>query len=118
MTGPCILIGTPCDTILPVDQRILVTQAAPGMVIARPVVQADRMVLVGEGAVLSEVMITQMLKRGIKRIVVRGQPVARTASGSFDARMAALDARFARVMHIPLMSALRDIVATNLAKRS
>ncbi len=99
-------------------QRILVTQAAPGMVIARPVVQPDRMVLVGEGAVLSETMITQMLKRGIKRVVVRGQPVPRTDSGDFNTRMAALDSRFSRVGGDPLMAALRDVVASNLARRS
>ena len=113
-----VLIGTPCDTTPVVDQRILVTQAAPGMVIARPVVQPDRMVLVGEGAVLTQVMITQMLKRGIKRIVVRGQPVQRSASGDFDARLARLAERFSRVEKDPLMAALRDIVASNMARRS
>lgn len=100
------------------DQRILVTQAAPGMVVARPVTLADRMVLVGEGAVLSETMITQMLKRGIKRIVVRGQPVSRSASGDYDTRIAALDQRFSRVGKDPLMAALRDVVASNMAKRA
>ncbi len=100
------------------DQRILVTQAVPGMVLARPVVQPDRMVLVGEGAVLNEAMITQILKRGIKRIVVRGQPVARSTTGDFDARLAALDNRFSRVGKDPLMAALRDVVASNMAKRA
>ncbi len=100
-----------------VDQRILVTQSAPGMVLARPVQLADRMILVGEGAVLTEVMITQMLKRGIKRIVVRGQPVVRS-SGDFDAHMLELQKRFSRVEHIPLMTALRDVVARQLARRA
>lgn len=100
------------------DQRILVTQATPGMELARPVVLPDRMVLVGEGAVLTDAMITQMLKRSIKRIVVRGQPIDRSANGDFNARLAALEVRFSRVDHIPLMRALRDLVARNLAKRS
>jgi hypothetical protein len=76
------------------------------------------MVLVGEGAVLSEVMITQMLKRGIKRIVVRGQPVSRSTTGDFDTRLAALDIRFSRVGKDPLMAALRDVVASNMARRA
>jgi hypothetical protein len=101
-----------------VDQRILVTQAAPGMELARPVLLPDRMVLVGEGAVLTDVMITQMLKRSIKRIVVRGQPVNRSTNSDFETRMVALDERFSRVHHIPLMRALRDLVARNMAKRS
>lgn len=100
------------------DQRILVTQSTPGMILARPVLVADRVVLVGEGAVLTDTMITQMLKRGVKRIVVRGQPLSRTTVGDFDARLAALQARFARVEHLPLMSALRDCVARTMARRS
>ncbi len=100
------------------DQRILVSQATPGMTLARPVVLPDRMVLVGEGAVLSDVMITQMLKRGIKRIVVKGMPVVRPTLGDFDARVRALEERFARVAHLPLMTALRGIIARNMAKRA
>ena len=94
------------------DQRILVSQATPGMTLP------DRMVLVGEGAVLSDVMITQMLKRGIKRIVVKGMPVVRPTLGDFDARVRALEERFARVAHLPLMTALRGIIARNMAKRA
>ena len=100
------------------DQSILVTQAAAGMVLARPAILPDRMVLVGEGAVLTDGMITQMLKRGLKRIVVRGEPVARSGTGAYAQRIQALDERFARVTHIPLMTALREIVARNIAKRT
>ncbi len=99
------------------DQRILVTQAIPGMELARPVLLPDRMVLVGEGAVLTDAMITQMLKRSIKRIVVRGLPIDHATQGDYGARMTALKERFSRVDHIPLMRALHDLVARNLAKR-
>lgn len=100
------------------DQRILVTQAATGMTLARPAMLPDRMVLVGEGAVLTDAMITQLLKRGIKRIVVRGQPLPRPSSASFDNRVAELQVCFSRAEHIPLMQALRDVIARSFARRA
>ena len=87
------------------------------MTLARPVVLPDRMVLVGTGAVLTEAMITQLLKRGIMRIVVSGQPVERQNAGDFAARLAALESRFSRVNHLPLMRALSEVIARHLAKR-
>lgn len=100
------------------EQRILVTQAAPGMFLARPVVLPDRMVLVGEGAQVTEQLIGQLISRGIKRIVVRGQPIAAMGSQNWESRLAALDERFSRQRHSPFMCALRDVVARVLARRS
>jgi hypothetical protein len=100
------------------EQRILVTQAAPGMVLARPVLLPDRMVLVGEGAELSEQLISQLMTRGIKRIVVRGHPFAGSNTVDWDERVRQLDERFSRVRSTPFMSALRDVVARVMARRS
>lgn len=100
------------------EQRIPVILAAPGMVLARPVVVGG-MVLIAEGTALTEAMIALLLKRAVARIVVRGRPVARAAdSGDYAARLAALQARFARVERLPFMAALRDCVANALARRS
>ena len=101
-----------------VEQRILVTQALPGMVIARPVLLPDRMVLVGEGAELNDVMIGQLMTRGIKRIVVKGQPVGGPQTMDWEARMRQLDERFERNHRQPFMGALRDVVARVLARRT
>lgn len=100
------------------EQRILVTQAAPGMVLARPVLLPDRMVLVGEGAPVTELLIGQLISRGIKRIVVRGQPIPGPGKQDWATRVAALDERFARVRAEPFMCAVRDVVARVLAHRS
>lgn len=99
------------------EQRILVTQAAPGMVLARPVQLPDRMVLVGEGAQVTEQLIGQLISRGIKRIVVRGTPIASPGKQDWATRIAQLDERFSRVRNRPFMSALRDVVARVLARR-
>ena len=100
------------------EQRILVTQASPGMVIARPVLLPDRMVLVGEGAVLTDAMIGQLMTRGIKRIVVQGQPIANLSKAEWETRIQKLDERFERVRHLPFMAALRDVAARVMAKRN
>lgn len=100
------------------EQRILVTQAAPGMILARPVHLPDRMVLVGEGAILTETMIGQLMARGIKRIVVRGQPLAAPGRASWEERARQLAERFSRVDGDPFMHALHDVVARVMARRS
>lgn len=102
----------------PREQRILVTQAAPGMTLARPVLLPDRMVLVGSGTTLTETMIGQLMARGIKRVVVRGHPIPGPAAQAWAERIRLLDERFERVRTVPVMLALRDIVARAMARRS
>lgn len=100
------------------EQRILVTQASPGMFLARPVQLPDRMILVGEGAQVTEQLIGQLISRGIKRIVVRGKPIAGPSKQDWESRVAQLDQRFSRVRVNPFMNALRDVVARVLARRT
>jgi hypothetical protein len=102
----------------PHEQRILVTQATAGMVLARAITLPDKMVLLGSGATLTEGTIGQLMGRGIKRIVVRGHPLSGLATTSWDERMAQLDARFSRVRTHPFMSALREVVARVMARKS
>ena len=75
------------------------------------------MVLVGEGVELGEQLISQLMTRGIKRIVVRGTPIPGPSRATWDERVRMLDERFEHVRHYPFMSALRDIVARVMAKR-
>ncbi|MFM2092826.1 MAG: hypothetical protein RLZZ127_3315, partial [Planctomycetota bacterium] len=56
-------------------QRILITQAVPGMVLAEPVMLPGRVLLCGRDAELSEPVIHKMMQRGIKRIIVKGHPI-------------------------------------------
>lgn len=102
----------------PREQRILVTQASPGMVLARAVTLPDKMVLLGSGATLTDGSIGQLMTRGIKRIVVRGHPIPGPAKATWDERVRQLDERFERVRPIPFMSALREIVIQVMARRS
>lgn len=99
------------------QQRILVTQAAPGMILARPVLLPDHMVLVGEGAELNDQMISQLMTRGIKRIIVKGNPIPGRGHIAWEDRLRQLHERFEHVSHLPFMTALRDIVARVMAKK-
>jgi hypothetical protein len=99
------------------EQRILVTQAGPGMILARPVVLPDKMVLVGSGATLSDEMIARLMKRGIKRIHVRGNPIPSPGHDDWQERLKRLYDRFERVQHIPFMAALRQVVEREMARR-
>lgn len=100
------------------EQRILVTQAAAGMVLSRAITLPDNMVLLGSGATLNDATIGQLMTRGVKRIVVRGHPISGPTAASWDERMTQLDERFSRIRSHPFMSALRDVVARVMARRT
>jgi hypothetical protein len=99
------------------EQRILVTQAAAGMVLARPVTTPSQVVLLGEGATLTDALIAQLLQRGIKRIAVRGSPIAARSQAEWTEQLRLLSERFSRTHHDPFMRALQDVVARVLARR-
>lgn len=56
-------------------QKIPLSLAAPGMTLAKAVVREDGITLVGEGAELSEALLTRFEQSGIASITVKGTPV-------------------------------------------
>lgn len=102
----------------PREQRILITQAAAGMVLARTISLPNKMALLGSGATLTDEMIGQLMTRGVKRIVVRGHPITGPASASWEERVLQLDERFSRVRSHPFMAALREVVMRVMGRRS
>ena len=99
------------------EQRILITQAASGMTLARPVVLPSKVSLCARGTVLSEVLITRLMARGIKRIFVKGHPLPGPSQDAYLDSIKKLHERFSRVRHIPLMVNLHGIVERVMAKR-
>jgi hypothetical protein len=101
------------------EQRILVSQAEPGMILARPVVLPDNeMVLCPKNTVLDDVLIARIGARGVKRIHVQGHPLKghRTAM-DYDTHIKRLAERFSRVQHVPFMRALQLSIERILARR-
>jgi hypothetical protein len=107
-----------CRPMPPADeQRILITQAAPGMVLSRPVVLPTKISLCARGTVLTEALVTRLMARGIKRVHVQGHPLPGPSQDAYLESIKKLHDRFSRVRHIPLMVTLHAIVERVMTKR-
>lgn len=98
------------------EQRILITQAEPGMILAKPVLSTDGATLCGPGIAVSEDLLHKLTLRGIKRITVQGTPVPTPPRIPLEIRLQALERRFSRVTEVPMMQALQRIIANELAR--
>lgn len=102
----------------PIDeQRILITQATAGMTLSRPVAMPNKIALCSRGTVLSEILITRLMARGIKRIFVKGHPLPGPDKDAYLESMKKLYERFSRVRHIPFMVSLQQTVERAMIKR-
>jgi hypothetical protein len=99
------------------EQRILLTQATPGMVLSQPVVLPNRVTLCARGMELTEATITRLMSRGIKRVHVVGRPLPSPNRDAFGESMGKLRERFSRVRHVPVMVSLEQIVEKALVRR-
>ncbi len=93
--------------------RILsISHAAPGMVLAREVWSSNEpnaRVLCGKGIVLTETLISRLRQMGIESVSVEGLPVEAEEGQAAEDLLAALDLRFSRVTHDPLMMKIKEI---------
>ncbi len=102
----------------PIDeQRILITQAAAGMTLSRPVAMPNKIALCSRGTVLSDILITRLMARGIKRIYVKGHPLPGPDKDAYLESMKKLYERFSRVRHVPFMVSLQQTVERVMIKR-
>lgn len=99
------------------EQRILITQAAAGMVLSRPVAMPNKVALCSKGMELSDGIIIRLMSRGIKRIWVVGQPLPRPTQDAYLETIRKLRERFSRVRHVPLMVSLQQVVEKVLVRR-
>jgi hypothetical protein len=99
------------------EQRILLLQAQPGMVLARDVNQGAQVKLCGKGTVLTGELLQQLDIRGIKRIVVQGRPIAGPTAAQKAEEARQLAERFARVQDQPAMVELQRAVERLMRKR-
>ncbi len=99
------------------EQRILITQALPGMVLSRPVTLPNKINLCSPGQILSDQLILKLMNRGIKRIHVQGHPLPAHSQDDYEERIKQLRLRFSRVRHIPFMLLLEDMVEREIVRR-
>lgn len=99
------------------EQRILITQATPGMALSQPVMSKEGVALCGPGTVLTEPLLQRLVVRGIKRIHVQGHPVATRSQQPVETRIRELRQRFSRVADIPLMGLLERAIEQEMLRR-
>lgn len=93
-------------------QRIPISLAAAGMVVARPISNTDDpkgLPVCGKGVELTESLIQRLRDRGVQALTVEGHPVAVEGEASLEELLAALDRRFRRVDADPLMKQVKEL---------
>jgi hypothetical protein len=93
-------------------QRISLEQAAPGMVLAKPVVNERGQTLVAEKTPITEALIERLRSFNVHRIAVEGHPVAIPGEKPPDPAQIKLDVEraFIRTRGDETMERLKEIV--------
>ncbi len=99
-------------------QRIPLTKATPGMVLAEPVSRSDGLIFVGAGLELTEAIIARISATGAGTIVVEGNPLGGD-SGCGDLRALAdgLSRTFRRHTGDAFMMTMHNMLAAYFAQR-
>lgn len=91
-------------------QKIPLSLAKPGMILAKAVARDNGMVIVGEGAALTPALLDRLDSLCIEAIVVEGNPVGdggAAAGTAAAARLERLDHLFRRQMQDPFMARVK-----------
>ncbi len=75
----------------------MLSQCAPGMVLAKPITRDNGMVLVAQGTELSQAIIKRLQDMGVQQLVVEGNPVSEAPGGAgLQEKLQRLDSMFRR----------------------
>lgn len=100
-------------------QRIALTSAAPGMVLAEPAESEQGTVVCGAGTTLTETLINRLQKFGVTRLIVEGHPVKKVGEDeTVEQQLAALDRRFAAHADNELMMQLKQVFRDRIHERA
>ena len=100
-------------------QRIPLALATDGMVVARPIPNADDpggIPICGRGVKLTTSAIERLRDRGVQVVTVEGHPLVVEGEPTLDEMLAALDRRFRRVTHDSLMMKIRDMFRAQIIR--
>ena len=99
-------------------QRILLAQTAPGMILAKEILNPDGMVLCGAGTALTPGLIERLAGMDVVDVTVEGHPVIIEGEKTLQEELREIDFRFQRVEDIaPLMYLKKRIQAQLAASR-
>ncbi|MEW6429012.1 MAG: hypothetical protein AB1568_13360 [Thermodesulfobacteriota bacterium] len=88
-------------------QKILLEQAADGMVLAREIVSGEGRILCGRGTVLSAALLDRLQRMDITTVTVEGHPVADPDRKTPEQQIAEIEERFSRVDDIPALMRIK-----------
>ncbi len=91
-------------------QRIPVTLAEPGMVLAKEAVTPEGQVLCGPGTNLTQEIIARLSKQEVLTLTVEGHPVQMPGEKGLAERLKDLDHRFSKVKADPVLRALKTLI--------
>lgn len=99
-------------------QKIPVSKATEGMVLAKPVLRESGVVLMGENTELNEMLIEKLQDLDINHIVVKGRPLDTGGEEkTLDQIYAELDERFSMISSDKLAAQIKEIIKKDLARR-
>lgn len=93
-------------------QRILISLAKPGMVLAKDLVRPENPAgpaICGKGMELTVSLIERLRNMGMQSLTVQGHPVWMEGDKTLNDLLLELDQRFSRVTQDPLTSSLKEI---------
>lgn len=94
-------------------QKVPITLASPGMVLAKPVMGDKGLPLCAEGTALTEKLIDRLRAMNVPSVTVRGRPLESGAPvKTADQRVREIEERFARVKGDPLMDKILEAAVT------
>lgn len=87
-----------------------VEKLEPGMVLAKPLIRG-KMVILGEGAVLTGAWISRIADMGVERVFIAGPSVQAV---SREEAVARLDLRFKNIEDCPYMKQIKEITRAHI----
>jgi len=94
-------------------QKIPLNLAQPGMILEKPVLRDNGLVLVAEGTELSEPLISRLENMGVKNIIVQGEPLdleGMAGSTSYAQRIERLEHLFRKFKDDPWMNQVKSFL--------
>lgn len=101
-------------------QKIPLNQASPGMVLEKPVLRDNGLVLVAQGTEISDTLLFRLENMGVESVTVEGHPVeveGENQPRSYQERIDSLDHLFRRYKDDPWMNKMKDFIRSYFKRK-
>ncbi len=100
-------------------QKIPLELAAPGMKLAKPVINPRGMTLCGAGTELTQELIGRISRMEVRKVTVEGHPVdTGEEEKTLSEQIEELESRFKRVQGDALMTKIKNVLVKQLTERA